>query len=219
MWYKILFVRKLHLSLHNNKYYWEGDYTFLNSDSFGLCLIFRKPKTMKRFLFIALAVFGSASMTQAQDESENITEIIDDLTAKWDQEALNLGKYDGLAEYCKNRSYRVEMVRLLNKIHHYDTVLYQTVKAKYDENSDNEAKATLADIEHVEEKYTTKNFLDFLHQECNKFNDVEKNYGSKGGSKYIKQTEALEKEAGKYIEVITQRIDLIDEHVHHLTEL
>lgn len=174
---------------------------------------------MKRLLLFSLIMLSVQTITKAQDESENITEIIDELTQKWDGEAANLGQYEGLTEYCVNRTYRVEMVRLLNKIHHYDTVLYQTVKAKYDENSDQEAKATLADIEHVEEKYTTKNFLDFLHQECNKFNDVEKNYGKKGGSKYEKETAALEKEAGKYIEVITQRIDLIDEHVHHLSEL
>ncbi|MEP2026879.1 MAG: hypothetical protein ABJH98_08840 [Reichenbachiella sp.] len=174
---------------------------------------------MKRLLILTLVLLSTQSLLKAQEESENITNIIDELTAKWDGEAVKLGKYDGLAEYCQNRSYRVEMVRLLNKIHHYDTVLYQTVKAKFDENSDQEAKATLADIEHVEEKYTTKNFLDFLHKECNKFNDVEKNYGKKGGNKYIKETQSLEKEAGKYIEVITQRIDLIDEHVHHLTGL
>lgn len=174
---------------------------------------------MKRLLIIALLLISYENVAVAQNESENITEIIDDLTAKWDAEAVKLRKYDGLAEYCQNRTYRIEMVRLLNKIHHYDTVLYQTVKAKYDENSDSEAKATLGDIEHVEEKYTTKNFLDFLHKECNQFNDVEKNYGKKGGSKYEKETAALEKEAGKYIEVITQRIDLIDEHVHHLKDL
>lgn len=167
------------------------------------------------FLLISSTIFK----VNAQDDSENITEIIDELTFKWDKEAINMGKYEGLSEYCTNRSYRIDMVKLLNKIHHYDTVLYQTVKTKFDEKSDAEAKATLDDITHVEEKYTTKNFLDFLHKECNKFNDVEKNYGDKEGKKYIKETEALESEAGKYIEVITQRIDLIDEHVHHLQGL
>lgn len=174
---------------------------------------------MKHFLILMLLLTGSVGISQAQDESENIASIIDELTVKWDAEALNLEKYEGLSNYCRNRTYRIEMVRLLNKIHHYDTVLYQTVKAKFDSNSDAEAKATLDDIQHVEVKYTTKSFLDFLHKECNKFNDVEKNYGKKGGSKYDKETAALEKEAGKYIGVITQRIDLIDEHVHHLDGL
>lgn len=174
---------------------------------------------MRLTMILCFALIGCYHTIQAQDESENIVEIIDELTMSWDKEAANLGQYSGLSEYCTDRTYRVQMVRLLNKIHHYDTVLYQTVKAKFDEKSDAEAKATLDDIEHVEEKYTTKNFLDFLHQECNKFNDVEKNYGKKGGNKYIKETASLEKEAGKYIEVITQRIDLIDEHVHHLKGL
>jgi len=174
---------------------------------------------MKRLSIFIFTLLGTIHTIQAQNESENITEIIDELTVKWDGEAVTLGKYEGLANYCQNRTYRVEMVKLLNKIHHYDTVLYQTVKAKFDEKSDQEAKATLDDIQHVEEKYTTKSFLDFLHKECNKFNDVEKNYGKKGGNKYIKETQSLEKEAGKYIEVITQRIDLIDEHVHHLIGL
>ncbi|MEO9966551.1 MAG: hypothetical protein ABJF11_12215 [Reichenbachiella sp.] len=173
---------------------------------------------MKTKLLLILMLVGCYQVSRAQDESEDIYKVIDELTIKWDTEAVNLQKYEGLSNYCKNRTYRVEMVRLLNKIHHYDTVLYQTVKAKFDTGSDPEAKATLDDIEHVEIKYTTKSFLDFLHKECNKFNDVEKNYGQKGGNKYIKETQALEKEAGKYILVITERIDLIDEHVHHLEE-
>lgn len=174
---------------------------------------------MKLKLITLIALIGYSQVSMAQDESENIAEIIDELTVKWDAEAASMQTYDGLANYCQNRVYRVQMVKLLNKIHHYDTVLYQTVKAKFDASSDPEAKATLDDIEHVEVKYTTKNFLDFLHVECNKFNDVEKNYGKKGGAKYEKETAALEKEAGKYISVITQRIDLIDEHVHHLDGL
>lgn len=172
---------------------------------------------MKHISILTLLLIGLSYTAQAQSESEDITKIIDELTVKWDKEAVNLEKYEGLKEYCQNRSYRVEMVKLLNKIHHYDTVLYQTVKAKFDVDSNPEAKATLDDIEHVEEKYTTKNFLDFLHQECNQFNDIEKNYGKKGGNKYLKETASLEAEATKYIEVITQRIDLIDEHMHHLT--
>lgn len=172
---------------------------------------------LKLLTLIALIVYSQVSI--AQDDSEDIAKIIDELTVKWDAEAENMQKYEGLSNYCQNRVYRVQMVKLLNKIHHYDTVLYQTVKAKFDSNSDAEAKATLDDIEHVEVKYTTKSFLDFLHVECNKFNDVEKNYGKKGGTKYEKETSALEKEAGKYISVITQRIDLIDEHVHHLQGL
>lgn len=174
---------------------------------------------MKHTLILFLLFIGFSQVAAAQDETENISKIIDDLTVKWDAEAVNLEKYAGLANYCQNRTYRVSMVRLLNKIHHYDTVLYNTVKEKFDTSNDAEAKATLSDIDHVEVKYTTKNFLDFLHKECNKFNDVEKNYGKKGGAKYIKETQSLEKEAGKYIEIITTRIDLIDEHVHHLEGL
>lgn len=169
---------------------------------------------MKRLLLISLLLIVNYG-SQAQ-EKENITAIIDGLTVKWDAEAAKLETYNGLGEYCRNRTYRVEMVKLLNKIHHYDTVLYEIVKAKHDDTQADEIKATLSDIQHVEVKYTTKNFLNFLHEECDSFNDVEQNYGKKGGSKYEKATASLEKEASKYIDAITTRIDLIDEHVHHL---
>jgi len=171
---------------------------------------------MKRLLTLSLLISLIGSTLQAQDAEEDIVKVIDELTVKWDAEAINLEKYEGLKEYCTNRTYRVNMVRLLNKIHHYDTVLYYTVKNKFEKSNDPEVKATLDDITYVEVKYTTKNFLDFLHKECNKFNDIEKNYGKKGGSKYEKETTNLEKEASKYIETITTRIDLIDEHCHHL---
>lgn len=174
---------------------------------------------MRKIIILVVILSGYYMADAQQQKSETISKTIDELTVKWDSEAVKLEKYEGLSKYCKDRTYRIEMVRLLNKIHHYDTVLYQTVKQKYTNDSNEEAKATLDDIEHVEEKYTTKNFLDFLHKECNKFNDVEKNYGAQGGKKYLKEVSILEKEASKYIDAITVRIDLIDEHVHHLKGL
>jgi hypothetical protein len=173
---------------------------------------------MKNYFFILFVLLISHT-GQAQERKEDVSKIIDDLTIKWDKEAVNLEQYEGLKQYCEDRSYRVSMVRLLNKIHHYDTVLYNTVKSKHLNDNDPEAKATLEDIDHVEVKYTTKNFLDFLYKECNKFNDVEENYGAKGGKKYEKQTATLEAEAAKYIITITKRIDLIDEHARHLVDL
>lgn len=172
---------------------------------------------MKKSLLLLVVLF--VSFHSFAQEEENIVRIIDDLTIRWDKEAVKLEKYEGLKEYCQIKPYRDETIELLNLIHHYDTSLYMIVKAKYDSEEDAEAKATLDDIVTVETIYTTPAFLKFLHKECGTLNGIENNLARKGGKEYKKEVKELEKELFKYVEGITQRIDLIDEHVHHLKAL
>ncbi|MCV9386352.1 hypothetical protein [Reichenbachiella ulvae] len=152
-------------------------------------------------------------------QESSIVKTVDSLTLIWDREAVILETYDGMKEYCTNGQHRRNTINLVKVIHHYDSVLYKTVSRKYDESQDEEAHATLKDIEKLEKDYTTKNFLDFIHTECSEFNEIEKNYGRSKGKKYDKEVEKMEKELVKYVGAITGQIDIIDEHVHHLEGL
>ena len=167
---------------------------------------------MKRLLIILLffTVFTSYS------QSENIVSIIDDLTIKWDKQAAKLEKYSGMKYYCTSEAYRDNTINLLDKIHHYDTLLYFIVSEKYEGVKDKEAAATLKDILTVETDYTTPNFKAFLGDECDRFKEIEEKYDKSSGSPYYKEIEKLEKELSKYVINVTKRIDLIDEHIHHL---
>lgn len=173
-----------------------------------------------RLQIIVLCLLLLAGLTaKAQDETENIVQIIDELTLQWDGGAEKLATYDGLREYCRNKVYREKTRKLLDRIHHYDTVLYQIVTKKYSVDSDPEAKATIDDIEKLETDYTTKSFLIFLREECQEFNTVENNLGRSKGKEYEKEVAHIEKELGKYIKAITKQVDTIDDHVHHLKGL
>ncbi len=170
---------------------------------------------MKAFALTILLCSALSSLSQ-ENESEDIVKVIDDLTIKWDNQALELKTYKGLQVYCSTKPYRDKTVRLLDKIHHYDTLLYGIVSRKYKDGKDSEASATLDDIKKLESDYTTKNFKAFIHRECNGVNEIERNFGRQGGSQYEKEVKKLEKELSKYVESITNRIDIIDEHIHHL---
>lgn len=172
---------------------------------------------MKRLLFLASIGLFFAQTSVAQNSA--IIKTVDSLTQIWDREALILETYDGMNEYCRNGQHRRNTIKLVKIIHHYDSVLYSTVSNKYSSNQDPEAKATLDDIEKLEKEYTTQGFLDFIHSECSTFNEIESNYGSAKGKKYDKEVEKMEKELVKYVEAITQQIDIIDEHIHHLEKL
>ncbi|WP_420318925.1 hypothetical protein [Ekhidna sp.] len=150
----------------------------------------------------------------AQDE--DIVKIVDNLTKKWDKQAVALSKYSGIKYYCTSEQYRENTIGLLDKIHHYDTVLYTIVSEKYENKKDKEAHATLKEILTVETNYTTPNFKTFLQEECEKFIALGQDYDASDDSKYYKEIEKIEKELSKYISHITKRIDLIDEHIHHL---
>ncbi len=161
-------------------------------------------------------LFAASFSTYAQDEDIDIVAIIDDLTVKWDKQADDLGRYSGMKYYCTSEIYRDKTIGLLDKIHHYDTLLFRIVSEKYENTKDKEAQATLKEILTVETEYTTPNFKSFLKEECDRFAEIEENYSKESGSPYYKEIEKLEKELSKYIENITKRIDLIDEHIHHL---
>ncbi|MFK7952565.1 MAG: hypothetical protein AB8B73_06935 [Ekhidna sp.] len=165
-------------------------------------------------ILATLLLTSSLCVLQAQETE--IAKTIDALTVKWDKNAIALESYDGLGKFCSNSSYRKEIISLLDEIHHYDTLLYGIVNRKFDANEDEEAKATIDDINTLESEYTTQAFKKFIHQECNSYNEIEKNLGSAKGKKYEKEVSKLEKELIVYVEEVTKRIDLIDEHMHHL---
>ena len=167
---------------------------------------------MKPLLFVYLFTFSLFTSAQGED----IVSIVDELTIQWDKQAIELQKYIGLKYYCTAERYRDKTTKLLDKIHHYDTLLYGIVTRKYASTKDREAEITLKEIVKVEADYTTKSFKEFLQQECEGFTEIEENFSRESSSKYYKEVEKLEKELSKYVGNITMRIDLIDEHIHHL---
>lgn len=167
-----------------------------------------KRTTFLLLFFISFSIF-------AQEEAK-IVKIIDELRYSWDDEAEKLETYAGLGEFCGNSPYRNNIIKMLDDIHHYDTLLYGIVTRKFAKDKDPEAKATLDDIETLEVDYTTKAFKRFIHKECNSYNEIENNLGAEGGEEYEKEVNMLEEELKKYVIEITKQIDIIDEHVHHL---
>lgn len=161
------------------------------------------------FSVLSLAYF----VCPAQDD---IVKIIDDLTEQWDEAAAKLETYEGLRQYCRDRSYRDNTILLLNTIHHYDSSLYNIVSEKYATNKDAEAKSTLDDIKTLELDYATRRFLNFLRQECMSFNDNERNKNIDGYEEIVAE---IETEMIIYVEAITKQIDTVDEHIHHLKGL
>lgn len=162
-------------------------------------------------LFILLSSFN---LCLAQNDG--IVEVMEDLRLDWDAKVTFLSSFEDLQNICRNRDFRVDLIALLDQIHHYDTTLYYTVTTKYSLNSDPEAKATLDDIETLEADYTTGSFRTFVHEECNEYNFVQNNFGKEGDS-YESEKKRVEIEMNKYVRAITWQIDVIDEHAHHLS--
>jgi len=169
---------------------------------------------MKRITLIIACVCCFSILVFAQDEDQILIEV-DDLRYQWDDEALNLESFEGMEKYCYEKKYRAEITDLLNTVHYYDTLLYNIVTEKHDQEVDLQAKEALMDILTVESEYTTPSFVQFLSDECKKVNIIEKHL-RKIGNHTDSEIERLEKELVRYIDAVTERIDLIDENVHHL---
>ena len=169
---------------------------------------------MRKFAYVILLSFVSVAGAQ---QSENIVAVIDDLTVQWDQGAINLKTYQGIHEFCLDAEYQAETIKLLDEIHHWDTTLYFIVQQKFDTHKDKEAAATLKDIERLESEYSTINFKKFIQDECTQLKIIEDSFDQETARQFEKDIRQFEKELNKYVNSITFRIDIIDEHIHHLS--
>lgn len=156
-----------------------------------------------------------SSFAYAQEET-NIVQIIDGLRVQWDEAAIGLKDYQGIQNFCATAAYRLETTQLLDAIHHWDTTLYFIVQSKYEASEDPEAIATLQDIELLETEYSTQNFKVFIENECDIIDEIENSFGEKSIKRHEKDIKEFEKELVKYLNSITYRVDIIDEHIHHL---
>ncbi len=167
---------------------------------------------MKKVLLVLICfLFGNASFGQ-----KSIVPIFDKLTVRWDETALKMKNYQGIQEFCLTPDFQRNTIDLLDQIHKWDTTLYFTVVEKFDATKDEEARSILEDIEKLEIEYSTLNFKQFIQDECIQLKVIEEHFDSRNVKKYEKDIRLFEKELVKYINSITYRIDLIDEHAHHL---
>ncbi|MEQ8906557.1 hypothetical protein [Ekhidna sp.] len=166
------------------------------------------------FLFLlSISLFG---------QEERLDEKIDEITYDWDLEADKLSTYAGLQELCSDEAYRVQILKLLDQIHHYDTVLYGILVKLSRTSDDREIKKTLKDIKKFEEEYDTQSFVHFMNEECKAMRDIERHAeetaNDVGINSYSGQVYILETELYKYVKHVTARVDKIRLHVHHLSK-
>ena len=159
-------------------------------------------------LFIALSA--------TSQRKYSIVKVIDDLRYSWDEAAIALKDYQGIQSFCANKADKEKTLKLLDDIHHWDTTLYYVVKKKYEETQDKEAEITLRDIETLETDFTTLKFKEFIQDECGQIKVIRDDFDEVTIKQYEKAIRKFEKELIAYINIITERIDNIDEHIHHL---
>lgn len=173
---------------------------------------------MNKFLAIIFLVLSTVPAI-AQDE-QSVGKAIDDLTFRWDNESIPLNSYEGLMKFCSDAEYRNDIIKLLNDIHHYDSVLYQRLVKASHYSHDKEIEKTLEEIKSFEKEYSMKKFLHFLSEECHDEKDIEKHAeelkNDIGMNSYDGQIYIIETELNKYIKHITKRMDNIRDHVDHL---
>lgn len=155
-------------------------------------------------------------------QEERLDEKIDEITYDWDLEADKLSTYSGLQELCTEEAYRVRILKLLDQIHHYDTVLYGILVKLSRTSDDREIKKTLKDIKKFEDEYDTQSFVHFMNEECKAMRDIERHADETtndvGINSYSGQVYILETELYKYVKHVTARVDKIRLHVHHLSK-
>lgn len=174
---------------------------------------------MKDMFTSMLILFALSSFAQ---EQERLDDKIDEITYKWDLEADKLSTYAGLEQLCTDEEYRTEIFDLLDEIHHYDTVLYDVLLKLSKTSKDKEVKKTLKDIKKFEDEYDTRDFVHFMNEECKAMRDIERNSektaNDVGINSYSGQVYLLETELYKYVTHVTNRVDKIRTHVHHLSK-
>lgn len=169
-----------------------------------------------KYSILALLFFIGFHASSQKKTDIDIVAIIDDLTVRWDETSIKMKNYQGIQEFCLTKEFRKATINLLDNIHHWDTTLYFIVQEKFDTSKDKEAAATLEDIERLETEYSTANFKKFITDECGALKIIQESFDQETVKHYEKSIRKFEKELVKYLNSITYRIDIIDEHIHHL---
>jgi len=177
----------------------------------------RFSKIVVQILFILLT-----ATLFAQEEAVRLDDKVDELTYRWDLEADKLSSYEGLTNLCSDEEYRLEIFQLLRDIHHYDTILLNVLTDLSKRNHNKEISRTLRDIKKFEREYDMKKFIHFMSEECKAMlaieKDAEDTRNEVGYTSYSSQVYMLETELYKYVKHVTDRVDKIRQHVHHLSK-
>ncbi len=179
---------------------------------------------MNRLFVLLLALTTVVSLpVVAQEEEEDFESIVkhfDELDAEWHTLDGVLDDYDGIKNYCKDQSVKDKVTTILEKLHHYDTLIIQKMNDPSYVIDNKERNKILKQIRKFEEEYSIPNFLKKLKQECHERHVTEhdKKYtkndfadNSYDGQRYI-----VEQEIKKYMKHITDKIDHIDKYLHHI---
>ncbi|MEQ6121440.1 hypothetical protein [Reichenbachiella sp. MALMAid0571] len=157
----------------------------------------------------------------AQDISDgHIEEEYDHLTAQWLEVSGELKTYSGLTTFCKNPEYSTHTVKILETLHHYDSLVLDIMEnnAISQDVNHKELKKTSKDITKFETEYGIKAFIEFLKESCNTRKDLEKNkkelMKDSGMYSYDGQLLVLETQLRKFLLHIDKRIVSIDDHLH-----
>lgn len=161
-----------------------------------------------------------ASHSYQNDTIENVITKFDEVSYQWDLVSEDLEEYEGLSEFCLEKSYRTDVIKLLEEVHHFDSLIYFKLKDLSVTDNSGEIKKTLKQIEELESEFSIREFSKFLNQECRDRKKIEKdrkdlsaNIGQDG---YDGQQQLLENKLYRYIHHVTYLVDHIRKHIHHL---
>lgn len=166
--------------------------------------------------------FVSPRTLCAQKETdEQVLKEFDAMVFHWEENSQSLDTYNGLKKYCFDREYKQRIIVSLEKMHHYDSLLYGILRAKMKENG-HELRITVREIEQFENKYKPMRFIEKLNDDCAGERYLERHKKELkreiGLESYDGQAEVIENDAATYIHHINRLLDLIDRHAHHLIE-
>jgi hypothetical protein len=172
------------------------------------------------WLIVVSSILTNVIVLQADAQDESLGEMVDRVTYAWDTESIDLETYSGLTKFCQDVSYRSSIIELMNEIHHLDSMLYEKAKLAQSRSSDKEIAKLIKEIENFEAKFSPRNFIHFLKEECDSEKELEKNREdlttAMGEESADAQIYVIEVELHRYIKHLTKKVDHIRNHVHHL---
>ena len=173
----------------------------------------------KGFIWVLLIVTGV--LAQAQDP-EVIEDEFEELTSQWLEQSDILHQYDGINSYCQEPDFRKSVNKVLDTVHHYDSLIMQKLRDPVLALSVDykEQKKTIKDIAKLELEYSTKDFIEHMREACVFRNEIEADAEAlkknSGAESYDAQVLILETEIQRYLNHIDKLVTKVEDHLHYL---
>lgn len=172
-------------------------------------------------LLLFFLFFSQIVVAQNYDDI-SVERNYDELTEQWVSLSDEMKHYHGLGQFCNNEAYRDQVITVLQKIHHYDSLVLDIINdpTYMLDISQKDYKQTRKELDKIETDFSIKAFISVLRESCITRRELESEKDQLklqlGVYSFDGQVLILETGISKYLNHLDKHLISMRDHIHKI---